>query len=384
MSASTILHAGDPPQEITGFEGPEKRLEVTFTFNKDYPLGLRAITKDEWQEMLDLVKCTIISSTSNQAMDSYVLSESSLFVSSRKIMLKTCGTTTLLNCIDKLEEYGKRCGSIISFISFSRKNFNFPDKQIGVHVSFEKETELLAKRFPTGSAHVLGPVFGAGDHHFLFFAHPLENSLSDSEENSCEDSSPPTPTSANSNPESEVVLEILMSQLSEEKMAQFIRQEGVEAPTSKQATINCGLADLLPEMETDEFLFDPCGYSLNAINTKERQENEDAAEIRSSKYIAADDRMPNYATVHITPESHCSFVSFEANMRVFGQKDSSIAAQDARTTVVRRVIDLFHPGRFSVVASSSTDMHAHFFKIPHLEGYTCKFNAQLRHRPYHS
>eukprot|EP01101_Sappina_pedata_P006999 TRINITY_DN3607_c0_g1_i1.p1 TRINITY_DN3607_c0_g1~~TRINITY_DN3607_c0_g1_i1.p1 ORF type:complete len:426 (+),score=192.40 TRINITY_DN3607_c0_g1_i1:203-1480(+) len=373
--SSSLLHAGEPPQ-TTGFEGPEKRLEVTFTYNKDFPLGLRSINKNEWQEMLDLVRCTIISSTSNQAMDSYVLSESSLFVSNRKIMLKTCGTTTLLNCIDKLEEYGRRCGSEISFISFSRKNFNFPDLQVGPHVNFEVETELLAKRFPTGSAHVLGPVFGKGDHHFIFFAHPLETSLSDSDD-SCGDHEAHIPSP--SEVESEVTLEVLMSDLSEHKMAQFVRQPGQELKTSKQATIDCGLADLLPEMESDEFLFDPCGYSLNAINTNERQAREDANQTISAKIVANDDRMPNYATVHITPESHCSFVSFEANMRVFGQLDSSLQAQEARTAVVRRVIDLFHPGRFSVVASSTSDMHAHFFKIPHIPGYICKFKTHYEY-----
>jgi len=86
---------------LTGFEGPEKRLELDFRPNPERPEGLRGIDKELWQEMLNLAKCTIISHTKNEYFDAFVLSESSLFVYPTKVLLKTCGTTTLLKCIPK-------------------------------------------------------------------------------------------------------------------------------------------------------------------------------------------------------------------------------------------------------------------------------------------
>lgn len=70
--------------------------------------------------MLDLAKCTIISQLKNDYCDSYVLSESSLFVFPFKIMLKTCGTTALLNCIPKILEIAENLNLEIELVIFSR------------------------------------------------------------------------------------------------------------------------------------------------------------------------------------------------------------------------------------------------------------------------
>jgi len=221
---------------------------------------------------------------------------------------------------------------------------------------------LLSRRFPDGAAHVLGPVLGGGDHHFIFVSHPLL-----SPDDIFEDNDDPEP-----NHNQEVILEVLMSELCPATMSNFIRQPDQERKTAKETTRDFGLAALLPNMETDEVLFDPCGYSLNAINAiqEEAQYLEDPSEMKAE--------IPTYATVHITPESHCSFVSFETNMR---EREPIEDAPLKRARLVEQVIQLFRPGRFSVVASSfsTSASHAHFFKIPRVQGYSCKFKTHYEY-----
>jgi len=122
-------------------------------------------------------------------------------------------------------------------------------------------------------------------------------------------------------------------------------------------------------MLTDEVLFDPCGYSLNAINTQEEE-----------TYFADDSfglEIPNYATIHITPEPHCSFVSFETNLR--DREVSPSEGPEARARLVEKVVSLYKPGRFSVVASSLGKQYSHFLKIPKIPGYSCKFKTHYEY-----
>jgi len=302
MSQSTLGPWGyEEPggsEGFDGFEGPEKRLEITFRRNNDFPLGLRAKNKEQWQELLNEVKCTIISSTTNQYIDSYVLSESSLFVYPFKIVLKTCGRTTLLYCLNQLGKYAEDCGTEIEFLLFSRRNFNFPDKQLFPHCNFNDEVSFLQKHL-AGSATVLGPILTGGDHHYLYVA-----------------GTQPEPSTDYAN---RPVFEMLMSDLSQEAMKNFYRNSSfVDAKTTTKTT---GLATVLPDMDIDEVMFNPCGYSLNAISSSE----------------------DTYFTVHVTPEPHCSFVSFETN---------SSACLDADYQLVEKVANIFRPGRFSLLLSA--------------------------------
>ena len=57
-----------------------------------------------WKEMLDLVRCQVLSIVESEDVDAYLLSESSMFVFPHKLILKTCGTTTLLSGLPRILE----------------------------------------------------------------------------------------------------------------------------------------------------------------------------------------------------------------------------------------------------------------------------------------
>jgi hypothetical protein len=82
------------------FEGSEKRVEVHFMGqNGNVADGLRALPRSCLDRLMKLAACEIVSKMSNGHFDSYVLSESSLFVYPNAWVLKTCGTTRLLDCL---------------------------------------------------------------------------------------------------------------------------------------------------------------------------------------------------------------------------------------------------------------------------------------------
>jgi S-adenosylmethionine decarboxylase len=84
------------------FEGTEKLLEIWFSkSNGKYSdkNDLRKIPRADLEKVLDLVNCKILSSTHNKDIDAYVLSESSCFITKKRFLLKTCGTTTLLYAV---------------------------------------------------------------------------------------------------------------------------------------------------------------------------------------------------------------------------------------------------------------------------------------------
>jgi len=128
------------------FEGPEKTLEVCFKPGVGHPRGCRELTREQLDVLCKQARCTILNQISNQYQDAYVLSESSLFVWPFKMMLKTCGTTTLLRCLPRLLEFTAALGMELEWVGYSRKNFSFPGDQFFPHSSFDQELAYLKVR----------------------------------------------------------------------------------------------------------------------------------------------------------------------------------------------------------------------------------------------
>ena len=116
-------HSGVLYREYSGvFEGPEKTLEARFRHATDSiephvggREGLRRLDRSDLDRLCTRARCTILSCVSNQYLDAYVLSESSLFVYPYMLTLKTCGTTTLLRCIGVLIDLARRDRTTIPY-----------------------------------------------------------------------------------------------------------------------------------------------------------------------------------------------------------------------------------------------------------------------------
>lgn len=174
------------------FEGPEKLLEVWFSTDERSlpasasPLGLKAVSQACWKDMLDLVNCQILSIVESRNVDAYLLSESSMFVFPHKLVLKTCGTTTLLLGLTRMLEIAAleagfpqakvtssnniRAAATPHRVFYSRKNFLFPRQQKGPHKSWRDEVAFLDNKFVGGSAYMIGKM--NGEHWYLYIAGP--------------------------------------------------------------------------------------------------------------------------------------------------------------------------------------------------------------------
>jgi len=71
-------------------------VEIDFSLSAGSPSdGLRALHRDQLDDLMSLAACTIVSSRTNEELDAYVLSESSLFVYPTKWVLKVRGAGVL-------------------------------------------------------------------------------------------------------------------------------------------------------------------------------------------------------------------------------------------------------------------------------------------------
>ena len=387
------------------------------------------VPPDAWKDMLDLVSCKVLSIVNSEHVDAYLLSESSMFVFPHKLILKTCGTTTLLSGLPRILElaatYARFPHTIANLVGgvgtaaipyrvfYSRKNFLFPDRQRGPHRSWRDEVRSLDRLFYGGSAYMIGKM--NGEHWYLYLTEPnivlTPPATPERTESETKILDLPIPQAGvgchgDLDDEQDETLEVLMTDLDETNAKQFYLDNASAVAEGKYyqhasrpktlykqlSTINeskfenmclngdhqfnapeyfhdddvdifdnaspdiislkykdafpteltteghalgtvvsenSGLADVYPttkypDARIDAYLFTPCGFSANGV-------------IPSSGAKKA----THYFTVHVTPEPHCSYASFETNVP---------SRQSGRETaeVIEQVVNIFKPGRFSV------------------------------------
>lgn len=316
-------------KECNFYEGTEKLLEVWFTRSGDRhdQCDLRKIQRSAWESLLKFVRCEILSMKRTEHLDGYVLSESSMFVYKDRIIIKTCGQTTLLNAIEPLMYLAREIAGFdeILDVFYSRKNFMRPELQDKAHSSFDNEIAILDAEFAVGSAYCLGKV--NRDCWYLYTLHPEEGVMVPDQ-----------------------TLELIMVDLDEKMMSIFSR---AQSSSAREATQKSGIDRLFNgQWQIDDFLFEPCGYSMNGF-------------LRSGHYV----------TIHITPEDDFSYVSFETNAPMLSYME-----------LITKVLRLFGPNKFMMtIFANETSLaynHLHEYKATSFHGYQVEETQFTRFKNY--
>lgn len=257
------------------FEGSEKKLEMVLSSQGD------DIRQRNWESVVAQAGAKILSKISSRSCDAYLLSESSLFVWDRRFTLITCGRTTLVDvAIDLLKDYGRE---LVESLIFERKSEFFPQHQKSD--VFEDLARL--SQFVPGKSYR----FGDANEHHLFLFH-LDRDF-------CPNWSDQT-------------FEILMYEI--QGQAREIFSEQPHCPKKIKKFLSEIIA--LNSFEIDEHIFEPMGYSCNAL--------------KGDKYF----------TIHVTPQEISPYVSFETNL------DSEM------NELIHSVIQKFQPKSFDLVSFS--------------------------------
>lgn len=304
------------PVSSPGFEGAEKLLEIWFqpaaTQVAGERKGLFQVARQTWVEMLKLVRCEVIGYISSGELDAYLLSESSMFVGEHSLVLKTCGTTTPLLALEKLLEIAKNIGlTEVDQFFYSRKSFMFPEFQKFPHTGWDDEVKFIEKEghnFVNGSAYLIGKTNGS---HWYCYIWDLGRTLK-------KETRQPEKRPWSSR---DYTLEVLMCGLDPENSCIFSREHPKDA--NGRLKVTNALQALYDHVQIDDFMFDPCGYSCNGISGH------------------------HYFDVHVTPESHCSFASFETNLPP--------TEKMPYTKLVSDVIAIFKPSSFTVTLFAEKD-----------------------------
>ncbi|KAL9275334.1 S-adenosylmethionine decarboxylase proenzyme-like protein [Drosera capensis] len=281
-----------------GFEGYEKRLEMSFfepsIFVDPAGKGLRALSKAQLDEILGPAECTIVDSLSNKDVDSYVLSESSLFIYPYKLIIKTCGTTKLLLAIPPILKLAASLSLVVKHVRYTRGSFIFPSAQSFPHRNFSEEVAVLDDYFGKLTGGSKAFVMGGSESPEKWHVY-----VASAESTCCKK---PTYT-----------VEMCMTGLNRDRAAVFYKSQLSSAAAMTNAS---GIRKILPDSKICDFEFDPCGYSMNAIEG------------------------PAISTIHVTPEDGFSYASFEA----VGYDPKEVYLYG----LVERVLACFKPSQFSI------------------------------------
>jgi len=237
------------------FEGSEKKAEILVNASKISLID--DIADDFWTNLVQCCNAQILSSIRNDDCKAFLLSESSLFVWHDRLLILTCGNTRLVHSVEFfIQQIGM---DKIQQVIYQRKNEYFAHAQPS---SFGDDIKLLGQ-YVQGKAYR----FGELDSHHNYIFHQDNSFQADSLDKTYE------------------FLAYQISQQASEKLTTV----GLKAEEIRQFL---QLDKLIGDFMLDDFVFDPFGYSVNAIKGKD------------------------YLTIHVTPQANSSYVSIESNINL--------------------------------------------------------------------
>ncbi len=265
------------------FEGSEKKAEIII--DSEQLSLLKDIDDSFWATLVEQCHAKILSTISNQTCKAFLLSESSLFVWSDRIVILTCGVTKLVNSVEYfIAQIGQ---AKIKQVIYQRKNEYFSHEQLSC---FGDDIKLL-------SQYVEGKAlrFGELDSHHTYVFHQDNDFTASS---------------------TDKTYELLAYQISSEASI------ALTTPDLSAQEIRSFLAidELLDGFIIDDFVFQPFGYSLNAIKDND------------------------YLTIHVTPQESSSYVSFESNLNLL--------------EMAPKILAILSPASFDILTFNEADFHA--------------------------
>lgn len=264
------------------FEGPEKKLEVVFS--QATPAGLRSFGLPSWSQLVADAGCAVLHHHSNSHFDAYLLSESSLFVFPRRIIMKTCGQTTPLLALPRLIDLADQLDAKVEHVHYSHYRYKKPSLQCHPHRSFAEEEESLITSLRGHVAAVQARVLGPPDTRCWY------SLCTEKDAESCGASHVLAPVTFDG--VFEDVFEVAMEGLAPSVCALFFASSYTGEQGRRLAcamTEASGIQSLLSGVTIDDWAFLPVGYSMNGL------------------------RDNFYYTIHVTPEMDFSYASFETN-----------------------------------------------------------------------
>lgn len=246
---------GKPLAGSSFFEGAEKKVELVV--DPALP-SLRSRGREFWDSVVHAARARVLSVISNDHCDAYLLSESSLFVFDHKMVMITCGTTTLPSAVLRMLE--NVAADDVRLLAYERKNEVYPHRQ---PTSFFEDAARLNAVLPGKALQ-----FGDEDEHHLYVFQMDRGFAAEA---------------------TDQTTQLLMYNIDHDLRPIFTPARTRESPIEW-----LDLDALMPGFRFDEHFFEPRGYSLNGI--------------------AGD----QYLTIHVTPDELGSYASVETNYRFRG------------------------------------------------------------------